>query len=104
MVGEIRHPPEILRYLGFVADRTICAATSASDPCPRRLLDDAKERWLLTTDKGPAVSCRHYIMATGCLSQPKPPEIDGVHDFKGEIYFTSRWPHDGVDLRGKAWP
>ncbi|MBS2085437.1 NAD(P)/FAD-dependent oxidoreductase, partial [Klebsiella pneumoniae] len=42
-----------------------------------------------------------YIMATGCLSSPKPPEIDGVKDFKGEIYFTGRWPHQGVDLKGK---
>ena len=40
-------------------------------------------------------------MATGCLSAPKPPEIDGVKDFKGEVYFTGRWPHDGVDLAGK---
>src|SRR6478735_9407056 len=70
--------PEILRYLGFVA-----------------------ERWLIATSNGPAVSAQHYIMATGCLSAPKPPEIDGVEDFKGEIYFTGRWPHDGVDLKGK---
>jgi len=40
-------------------------------------------------------------MATGCLSSPKPPEIDGVSDFKGEIYFTSRWPHEEVKLAGK---
>ena len=40
-------------------------------------------------------------MATGCLSAPKPPEIDGVKDFKGEVYFTGRWPHEGVDLAGK---
>jgi cation diffusion facilitator CzcD-associated flavoprotein CzcO len=40
-------------------------------------------------------------MATGCLSTPKPPEIDGVKDFKGEIYFTGRWPHGEVKLAGK---
>jgi cation diffusion facilitator CzcD-associated flavoprotein CzcO/acetyl esterase/lipase len=94
--------PEILRYLGFVADRYDLRrdirfgtkVTSAS-------WDDATERWLLATSNGADVSCRHYIMATGCLSAPKPPEIEGVKDFKGEIYFTSRWPHQGVDLRGK---
>jgi len=56
---------------------------------------------LLTTDNGVALSCRYYIMATGCLSAPKPPEIDGVKDFKGEIYFTGRWPHHEVKLAGK---
>src|SRR5438445_7795010 len=70
--------PEILRYLGFVADRydlrrdirfrtKVAAAT----------WDDAAQRWLLATSNGASVSCRHYIMASGCLSSPKPPEIEG---------------------------
>jgi cation diffusion facilitator CzcD-associated flavoprotein CzcO/acetyl esterase/lipase len=94
--------PEILRYLGFVADRydlrrdirfrtKVTAAT----------WDQAAERWLLRTDNGASVSCRYYIMATGCLSAPKPPEIDGVKDFKGEVYFTGRWPHEEVKFAGK---
>jgi cation diffusion facilitator CzcD-associated flavoprotein CzcO len=94
--------PEILRYLGFVADRydlrrdirfrtRITAAT----------WDQAAERWLLTTNTGVTVSCRYYIMATGCLSSPKPPEIDGVSDFTGAVYFTGRWPHEEVKLIGK---
>src|ERR1700692_2012250 len=94
--------PEILRYFGFVADRydlrrdirfrtRITAAT----------WDQAAERWLLTTNEGATVSCRYYVMATGCLSTPKPPEIDGVKDFKGEIYFTGRWPNQEVKFAGK---
>ena len=94
--------PEILRYLGFVADRydlrrDIRFRTKVTEA----RWDETSERWLITTDNGAPVSCRHYIMATGCLSAPKPPEIDGVKDFKGEVYFTGRWPHDGVDLAGK---
>ena len=74
---------------------TTSGATSASAPrSSRRHWDDATERWQLATDNGASVSCRYYIMATGCLSAPKPPEIDGVKDFKGEVYFTGRWPHD----------
>jgi cation diffusion facilitator CzcD-associated flavoprotein CzcO/acetyl esterase/lipase len=94
--------PEILRYLGFVTDRyglrrdirfgtKVTAAT----------WEHAADRWLLTTDHGANVSCRYYIMATGCLSAPKPPEIDGVKDFKGEVYFTGRWPHEEIKLAGK---
>ncbi|MDA9540298.1 steroid monooxygenase [Bradyrhizobium sp. CCBAU 21362] len=94
--------PEILRYLGFVADRydlrrDIRFGTKVTEA----KWNEAAERWQLTTDNGAPVSCRHYIMATGCLSAPKPPEIDGVKDFKGEVYFTGRWPHDGVNLAGK---
>lgn len=94
--------PEILRYFGFVADRydlrrDIRFGTKVTEA----KWDEKAERWQLTTDNGAPVSCRHYIMATGCLSAPKPPEIDGVRDFKGEVYFTGRWPHDGVNLAGK---
>src|SRR5262249_21130235 len=29
------------------------------------------------------------------------PEIEGAARFKGSSYFTSSWPHDGVDFTGK---
>ncbi|HEX3171066.1 MAG TPA: NAD(P)/FAD-dependent oxidoreductase, partial [Burkholderiales bacterium] len=94
--------PEILRYFGFVADRyDLRRDIRFNTRVKAANWDDASERWQLTTDNGADVSCRYYIMATGCLSTPKPPEIDGVKDFKGAIYFTGRWPHDGVNLAGK---
>src|SRR5262245_5889427 len=73
--------PEILRYLGFVADRyelrrDIRFGTRVSSAT----WDQAAGRWQIATDNGAKVSCRYYIMATGCLSTPKPPEIDGVKD------------------------
>jgi cation diffusion facilitator CzcD-associated flavoprotein CzcO/acetyl esterase/lipase len=94
--------PEILRYLGFVADRyDLRRDIRFGEKVTGANWDQAAERWRLTTDKGGEISCRYYIMATGCLSAPKPPEIEGVKDFKGEIYFTGRWPHDEVKLAGK---
>lgn len=94
--------PEILRYLGFVAERyDLRRDIRFKTKVTEAKWDETVERWLITTNNGLPVSCRHYIMATGCLSAPKPPEIDGVKDFKGEVYFTGRWPHDGVNLAGK---
>jgi cation diffusion facilitator CzcD-associated flavoprotein CzcO/acetyl esterase/lipase len=94
--------PEILRYLGFVADRyDLRRDIRFGTKVTNATWDESAEQWLLTTDNGAPVSCRHYIMATGCLSSPKPPEIDGVKDFKGKVYFTGRWPHEGVDFTGK---
>ncbi len=94
--------PEILRYLGFVADRyDLRRDIRFGEKVTGAKWDQAAERWLLSTDKGTTISCRYYIMATGCLSAPKPPEIDGVKDFKGEVYFTGRWPHHEVKLAGK---
>ncbi|MGB6916583.1 MAG: NAD(P)/FAD-dependent oxidoreductase, partial [Pseudolabrys sp.] len=94
--------PEILRYLGFVTDRyELRRDIHFRTKVTAANWDQATERWLLTTDSGATVSCRTYIMATGCLSSPKPPEIDGVKEFKGEVYFTGRWPHEEVKLAGK---
>jgi cation diffusion facilitator CzcD-associated flavoprotein CzcO/acetyl esterase/lipase len=94
--------PEILRYLGFVADRyDLRRDIRFGTQVTTATWDEAAHRWLLKTSNGAPVSCRAYIMASGCLSAPKPPEIEGVDDFKGEIYFTGRWPHEEVKLAGK---
>jgi acetyl esterase/lipase/cation diffusion facilitator CzcD-associated flavoprotein CzcO len=47
------------------------------------------------------VSCRYYVMATGCLSLPKSPDIEGADRYRGEVYLTGMWPHDRVDFGGK---
>jgi|GEM_PF-2821976 len=94
--------PEILRYAQFVADkhdlrrdmRFNTRVTSAE-------WDDDTDRWTICTDNGDDLSCRYYIMATGCLSMPKVPDIEGTDRYTGEVYFTSTWPHDGVDFTGK---
>src|SRR5262249_4709045 len=94
--------PEILRYLGFVADRyDLRRDIRFSTQVTSATWDETAHRWLLETSSGAPVSCRFYIMASGCLSTPKPPEIDGVDHFSGEVLFTARWPHAGVELEGK---
>jgi cation diffusion facilitator CzcD-associated flavoprotein CzcO len=40
------------------------------------------------------------VMATGCLSASKHPEIPGLETFKGASYHTAHWPHEGVDFTG----
>ncbi|MFT3812104.1 MAG: alpha/beta hydrolase fold domain-containing protein [Acidovorax sp.] len=94
--------PEILRYLNFVADRyDLRRDVRFGTQVTSAAWDEAAQRWLLHTDQGAPVSCRYYVMASGCLSSPKPPEIAGFEDFKGEVYFTGRWPHEGVNVKGK---
>ena len=39
-------------------------------------------------------------MAVGCLSAPNRPNFKGVEDFRGPIYHTGEWPHQGVDFTG----
>jgi len=94
--------PEILRYLQHVADKhDLRSDIEFSTRIDSATWDDDSACWTVHTDKGDAFTCRHYVMATGCLSKPKTIEIDGARDFKGDVYFTSNWPHEGVDFTDK---
>ena len=94
--------PEILRYLQHVADKhDLRRDIQFSTRIDSAVWDDDADRWTLQTSDGATVTCRHYVMATGCLSLPKSPDIDGAERFGGDVYFTSSWPHEGVDFTGK---
>ncbi|WP_280177811.1 alpha/beta hydrolase fold domain-containing protein [Mycobacterium pseudokansasii] len=94
--------PEILRYLNHVADkhdlrRDIRFGTRVM----QAHWDDTLSGYRVRTDRGDEIGCRYLVMATGCLSVPKDLDIPGVENFTGELYFTSRWPHEPVDFTGK---
>ncbi|MGK5683190.1 flavin-containing monooxygenase [Actinoplanes sp. URMC 104] len=98
-----RYPtqPEILKYANHVADRfdlrkDIVFRTRVSGAT----WNEDDRTWLVRTEHEDAVTARFLIMATGCLSAPKLPEIPGIETFKGTSYQTSRWPHEQVDFTG----
>jgi cyclohexanone monooxygenase len=94
--------PEIMRYADYVASaldlrRDIQFNTRVT----AAVFDEAQNRWTVETDQGDAVSAQFCIMATGCLSASRVPDIAGLEDFKGEWHHTGAWPHAGVDFTGK---
>ncbi len=94
--------PEILRYAQFVAERyDLRRGIAFNTRLEAAAWDEDQRRWHLRTDTDASLSSRYLVMASGCLSMPKTPEFAGADRFKGEVYFTSRWPHEGVDFTGK---
>ncbi|WP_083915212.1 flavin-containing monooxygenase [Ilumatobacter nonamiensis] len=94
--------PEILRYLNFVADKhDLRRDIRFSTRVERAVWNDETALWEVTTDDGVTTTCRYHVMATGCLSVMKDPDVEGAGTFGGEVYFTGRWPHEGVDFTGK---
>jgi cation diffusion facilitator CzcD-associated flavoprotein CzcO/acetyl esterase/lipase len=94
--------PEILRYAQHVADRhDLRRDIRFQTRVDRAVWDDAAGRWHVNTANGDELVSKHYVMATGCLSMPKEVDIEGAESFAGEVYYTSRWPHQGVDFTGK---
>ena len=94
--------PEILRYLDHVADRfdlrrDIRLETRAIDA----EFDPARDRWTVTTDTGQRHDARWCVMATGCLSSAKVPDVPGLESFAGRWYHTGLWPREPVDFSGR---
>ncbi len=94
--------PEILRYLEHVADKhDLRRGIEFSTRVDAASWDDQTRQWSIATSLGETITTRFYVMATGCLSVPKDIDVVGVDRFAGEVYLTSRWPHEGVDFTGK---
>ncbi len=94
--------PEILRYLDHVADRFDLRRDIVFETLVTRAEYDAgAHRWVVSTEDGKRFRARFCVMAVGCLSSIKTPEIPGLDRFKGEWLHTARWPRDGVDLAGR---
>lgn len=93
---------EILAYLEHVADRFDLRRDIQFDTrVDAARFDEESNLWVVTTDKGETITARFCIMATGCLSEPKLPEVEGVETFAGHTYHTGRWPREPVDFTGQ---
>ncbi|WP_328355262.1 NAD(P)/FAD-dependent oxidoreductase [Mycobacterium sp. NBC_00419] len=93
---------EILAYINWVADkldlrRDITFGTRVMSA----VLDEQTLRWTVSTDGDESVEARFVVMATGPLSAALTPDINGLDTFRGEVYHTAHWPHEGVDFTGK---
>jgi cyclohexanone monooxygenase len=99
-----RYPgqPEILSYIRHVADRfELRDGIEFETRVVRSEFDEDQARWRVRTDRDTTVVARFLILATGCLSVPKTPEFAGLDSFPGQVYYTSRWPHEPVDFSGQ---
>ena len=113
-----RYPaqPEILRYIHHVADRfDLRRDIQLNTRVRAATFDEGQGQWHITTedndpedntpeDNAPednTFTARFCIMATGCLSMSRIPDIAGLDAFTGEHYHTGNWPHEGVDFTGK---
>ena len=56
--------------------------------------NDDTDRWTITTDRGDEMTARVIVMANGPLNRPKLPGIDGINDFGGHTFHTSRWDYE----------
>jgi cyclohexanone monooxygenase len=94
--------PEILRYLNHVADRfALRYDIQLGTRVAAARYDDGAEQWGVTLDDGTVVRARYLVMAVGCLSTARTPDLPGLSSFGGATYHTGHWPAEGVDFTGQ---
>ncbi len=94
--------PEILKYANHVADRfNLRSDIQLNTRVEQAAFDEAANVWTVTTSDGNSVTAKFVVLATGCLSNARMPDIKGLADFKGKVYHTGHWPHETVDFTGQ---
>ncbi|MCR8572753.1 flavin-containing monooxygenase [Streptomyces sp. Isolate_219] len=94
--------PELLRYLHHVADRfDLRKDITLRTRVTGAVYDEGGHTWQVTTDTGETVTTRFVVLATGCMSAVKEPDIPGAGTFAGRALHTADWPHEDVDLTGR---
>ncbi|MDT5266502.1 MAG: hypothetical protein QOI90_3128, partial [Mycobacterium sp.] len=92
---------EIHRYLDEVAhDFGITDHIRFDTEVASAVFDESTGQWVVTTAAGESLRVDALIMATGQLSRPKMPTVEGLDAFSGDSFHSAQWRHD-VDLTDK---
>ena len=88
------HAPEIMEHCFRIAKqfdlyKDALFHTEVTD----LVWDDAKSRWIISTNRGDRFTAQFLGMGTGPLHVPKLPGIPGLESFKGHSFHTSRWDY-----------
>jgi len=97
------HAPEILAHCRRIAEQfRLYDGAIMSTEITAIDWDAPRSRWLVRTNRGDELAARFLVMGNGPLHRPKLPGIDGIDDFEGHSFHTSRWDYEytGGDATG----
>lgn len=92
---------EIQQYLERVARETgVLSHIRFGTEVTATIFDETTGKWRVELGTGSSVMVDAVVMATGQLSRPKMPQVEGLASFKGPAFHSAEWDHS-VDLTGK---
>ena len=94
-IEKYTHAPEILSYCKKLADhydlyKDACLQTEVTEI----KWDEGSAVWLINTNRGDVMTATSVVMSNGPLNRPKLPGIEGINEFQGHTFHTSRWDYD----------
>lgn len=94
--------PEVERWLQYVTDKLdLRKDISFNARIESAAWDEDRQRWTIKTSDGQVIDSQYFISCGGMLSAPLTNVFEGMDDFKGQIEYTSLYPAEGVDVKGK---
>ena len=86
--------PEILAHAQRIAERYGLSDTAVlGTEVTSMEWSDKAGRWTVRTDRGDRFEARFVVTATGPLHRPKLPGVQGIEEFAGQAFHTSRWDY-----------
>src|SRR5690242_10954693 len=98
---EYAGQPEIERYFNHAVDRLgLRQRIELNTKVSSVVFDERTGTQTVHTQSGDTHRARFVVAATGNLSVPFIPPIEGRSEFRGDQFHTGRWPTAPVDFRG----
>lgn len=86
--------PETLEYCGVISEKfrlheNAILQTEVTDTS----WSDEEGVWRVSTNRGDDIKAKYIVHSNGPLNRPKLPAIEGINDYKGHTFHTSRWDY-----------
>jgi cation diffusion facilitator CzcD-associated flavoprotein CzcO len=91
---------EILEYLNHCTDKYDIREKIIFNSLVKGIYYDQNNGFYKVHSNDKIYFSRTIVSATGGLSRPVIPEIEGIKNFKGKLFHSARWDHS-YDLKGK---
>ena len=97
------HAPEILEHSRRIGDQFGLYDNALFHTEVKDLAwDAARSVWIVRTNRGDEFTAQYITLGTGPLHVPKLPGLEGIDEYEGHSFHTSRWDYDytGGDPEG----
>ncbi|KAM6509400.1 hypothetical protein FSOLCH5_012401 [Fusarium solani] len=97
--------PDTHKYIAHFAEKhNLYKDIQSNTTIKEASWSDQDKTWTFSDEAGNRYVTTFFISCMGFLSAPTLPAIDGIEDFQGKLFHTSRWPKDldiSRDFAGK---
>ncbi|CAF3594798.1 hypothetical protein SNK05_013245 [Fusarium graminearum] len=97
--------PETHRYITYFAEKhNLYKDIQLNTIVTKAIWNESDHTWTFIDEAGNEYVSTFFVSGMGFLSAPTLPAIEGIEDFNGRLFHTSRWPKDldiSRDFAGK---